>query len=407
MTETIKQAKNTHNTPKKIQTHEGKSEKTKARYLKEANDFIQKNLIEKGIKVTAGNICKALKIWSETVQANTYIAKQCALEYHQYCHKFYKAAEQIRNTQRINYGVKGNGTKKPHCKTVKESQHIKLLLESNKKGDRQVSASLSISYFLGLRPAEQNNIEYSDKDGEFLLFIRSAKKNKDGTRSIDKVIKVELEDGQRQQLINDIKCLYGIADNKVVNVRNRVCRLSKKCFPKLKKPPTLYSYRNQLGSDLRGSKIVSRRMAAGIFGHKSQNSLNSYGHANSAGGLKRSLPQATESTISQVNNDLIQTEFWEEKVKEDEASRDAENAKQEQSASPTSVLAQETVSESVPVTKHESTETDKTETPSLAHFILEQLKADESSTSEPKPIVEQTDKPTASRHNLEDDTDYK
>ena len=95
MTETIEQEKKKGWKQKQIQTHDGKSDKTKSYYLKEAECFIKKHLTEKGIKVTPGSICNALTEWSETVQANTFIAKQCALEYHQYCHKFYKAAEHI------------------------------------------------------------------------------------------------------------------------------------------------------------------------------------------------------------------------------------------------------------------------------------------------------------------------
>jgi len=406
MTETIEQVKKDHYTPKKIQNNDGKLDKTKAEYLKEAEGFLKRELDNKGISRTAGNICKALKEWSATVQANTFIKRQCALEYHQYCNKFYKAAEKIRSTQRINYSGKGNGKKRPHCKTVKETQHIKLLLESNKKDDRQVSASLSIGYFVGLRPCEQNHIQYANKDGELLLFVRSAKKNKDGTRSIDKVIKVELDDGDRQRLINDIGCLYGLTDKQIVNIRNRVCRLSKKCFPKLKKPPTLYSYRHQLGSDLKGSNITDRKEAAAVLGHKSQNSLCAYGHANSAGGLKRSLPKASESTIRQVNDDLKQTGFLEKLNAKHEVSNDAVNAEQEQGASPASELAQETISESVPVTELENKDIAKSKKPSLADFILQRMEPEDSPKTELKTVVQNDKAIKTSRHNTEEDTDY-
>jgi len=283
MTETDRQAKKKQYTPKKIQTDANKSEATKKDYIKEAEGFLVRELDNKGIARTAGNICQALKDWSSTVESNTYIKRQCALEYHQYKHKFYKSAEQIRNTQRMNYGGPGNGQKRPHCRTVKEEQHHQLLFEANKNDNKEVASSLSIAYFLGLRPKEMNRIEYSEEENGLFLFIRSAKQNKEGTRSINRVIKVELNDVDRQRLITDINCLKGLSDKQIVNMRVRACRLSQKVFKGKKRRPTLYSYRHQLGADLKGlktedgSNIVDRKEAAAIFSHRSQNSLNSYG----------------------------------------------------------------------------------------------------------------------------------
>ena len=390
MTEINEQATKLHYTPKKIQNDADKSESTKLEYLKEAEGFLIRELDKKGITRTAGNICKALKIWSGSVEANTYIKKQCALEYHQYKKKFYKSAEQIRNTQRINYGITGNGEKKPHCKTVKERQHVNLSLEANKKGDKESAAALTIAYFLGLRPSEMHHIEYSDEDDadNFLIYVRSAKANEDGTRSIDKVIKVELDESSRRQLINDINSMSGLTGNQIRNMRVRVCRLSKKLFPKLKKRPTLYSYRHQLGADLKGakskdgSKLVDRKEAAATFGHRSQNSLNSYGHANISGGLRRPIPRATEEVIALVNDDLRDTGYMAKHNAEHGISGDAVSAKQEPEASP------------------------EPSKQSLAEFVLQQMNKSESSSSEESKDVEQKGKDKeikTSRHDKSDD----
>jgi len=382
MTEINTQEKKKHYTPKKTQTDADKSESTTKIYIKEAEGFLVRECDNKGIARTAGNICKALKDWSSTVQANTYIKRQCALEYHQYKNKFYKSAEQIRNTQRINYGGSGNGQKKPHCRTVKEEQHRQLLFEANKNNNKEVASSLSIAYFLGLRPKEMNRIEYSKEENQLFLFISSAKQNKEGTRSIDRVIKVELNDVDTQSLITDINCLRGLTDKQIVNMRVRACRLSEKVFKGKKRRPTLYSYRHQLGADLKGlktedgSSIVDRKEAAAIFSHRSQNSLNSYGHANASGGLNRSLPRATESTIRQVNDDLNDSGFMATFNTEPEPTSD--------STMP--------VNTSPPTT-------------GMAEFILQRIEAEKQTVSISE--ITKSDKPTKiSRHRLDDDTDF-
>ena len=57
--------------------------------------------------------------------------------------------------------------------------------------------------------------------------------------------------------------------------------------------PTLYSWRHQLGADLKASKL-NRVLAAYIMGHQSTESVNAYGNSKT-GNSARSLPMAADN----------------------------------------------------------------------------------------------------------------
>jgi len=338
--EGINMTENTHYQTKDIQTHSGKSESTRAEYLKTGENFLIRELDKKGITRTAGNICKALKSYSINVRPATYRKMQCSLEYHQYSNKFYKAAQQIRDTKRHGHG-EVSGKKQKTCKSVKESEHLKLLQAALLKEDEQVVSALTIAYYLGLRPAEMPRIGVlQEDDGGLLLHIIGAKQNNAGTRSMNKEIYLNLESNAKYALMSSINTLTGIDTKQVNALKRRVSRLSKKVFPSRKHPPTLYSYRHQLGSDLKGSKgsdglkVLNRKQAAAVMGHQSQASISQYGHANNASMLKRGLPVASESTVEQVLENSEEINYKSVKLSAEYGiSSEPVNVEQEQSGS--------------------------------------------------------------------------
>jgi len=311
---------------KQVQSHKNKAESTQEEYLRIGNGFLEREMDKKGISRTAGNICKALKQWSETVRPNTYRKMQCALEYQQYSNKFYKAAEQIRNTQRIGHGdLKSKKQRKRRCKSINEQDHMKLLMASLKKGDKQLSSALTVVYHLGLRPAELTLLEYEDEGDTLTIYVMGAKKDVKGFRSIDKEVSLSLDVGQKKTLMNAIDSLYGLTEKQVGAMKSRMSRLTRKVFPKRQYRPGLYAYRYQLGSDLKkavsgssgsgsqnsssNERILTHKEVSAIMGHRSQNSLTQYGHSNSSGGLNRQLPTVSQESVNQVNDDFKQTKF--------------------------------------------------------------------------------------------------
>jgi len=311
---------------KQIQSHCHKSQFCKQDYLSAAEGFLKRELDAHNVARTAGNICKALKTWSEGVRGNTYRKMQCSLEYHQYSHQFYKAAEQIRYTKRVGYGEE-SGKKRKICKSINEKEHFKLLKAAMLNGNDRLISILTVSYYLGIRPVEASTLKYEDLDDFLIVNIVSAKQNDNGTRGIDRELYLELESNAKYALINAIDTLSGIDKKEVAALRKRVCRLSRKVFEKRKHPPTLVSYRHQLGSDLKSSQISSSEKS-GVLGHFSQKSIEKYGHFNSGGGLKRDLPLASEETIDKVMDDIEITNYKLELNEKDPLSLDVDAIKE-------------------------------------------------------------------------------
>lgn len=280
------------------------ADSTKEEYLTQSENLLKRELDSNNIERTAGNICKALINWSKGKKANTYRKMRSALAYHQFSKKYYQAATAIESTQRIGYGEK-SGKKKAVCKFIKEDEHQKLLTAAKEKGDKQSESALILAYYLGVRPAEMTNILPVDM-GDGLLEVNIDGAKKSVTRSMDKTLYLEFEQEEKQHVLNAINTLAGISINERKAMQKRVSRLSKKLFFRRKLRPTLYSYRHQMASDAKGlktssgKKVLTRKQASAIMGHKAQASLSAYGHANSASGLKRSLPIPSEETVEQV-----------------------------------------------------------------------------------------------------------
>ena len=296
---------------KQNQTHKNKSESTRQVYLKIASNFLLREVDSKNLKRNSSTVCSALYDWGETVQNNTYRKMQCALEYYCYANNWYATAKLIRDTKKDSYGevVK---KKQRICKSIKEEEHQKLLIASNKKGDAQLSAALTLAYFTGTRPCEMCEIEYDNEDGVFTLYIMGAKKDAGGLRSIDKELSLKLDEQQKVNVMNAVDKLYGLDSKQLAAMKSRMSRLTRKVFPGRKYHFSLYSYRHQISSDLKKSKNngeLTLKQCSAVLSHRSQQSIQGYGHLNSSGGLKRGLPVPSEESVRQVNDDYTESAY--------------------------------------------------------------------------------------------------
>jgi len=296
---------------KQSQTHKNKSESTRQEYLKIASGFLKREVDDKNLKRNSSSVCAGLYNWGETVQNNTYRRMQCALEYYCYSNKWYQSAKLIRETKKGSYGEVVKKTQRI-CRAIKEDEHQKLLRASSDKNDKQLSAALTLAYFTGTRPCEMCEIEYDDDNGIFTLYIMGAKKDANGLRSIDKELSLKLDEQQKIDVINAVDNLYGLDRKQLAAMKSRMSRLTRKVFPNRKHPPTLYSYRHQIASDLKKSKNngeLSLKQCSAVLSHRSQQSIQGYGHLNSSGGLKRGLPVPSEESVRQVNDDYTESSF--------------------------------------------------------------------------------------------------
>ncbi|WP_164549162.1 hypothetical protein [Amphritea opalescens] len=141
-----------------------------------------------------------------------------------------------------------------------------------------VFAAVTLVRYLGCRPAELRQLKFITPR---YISIPSAKKTKDGVRGLDRLIEIDnsalftrLKE-HHQRLIN-----APYADQ-IRYVQKRLDKLTQRLWPKRKVHPSLYTWRHQLGADLKASDMPQEEIAA-IMGHQSVSSVEVYGNPRSA-----------------------------------------------------------------------------------------------------------------------------
>jgi site-specific recombinase XerC len=182
----------------------------------------------------------------------------------------------------------------PRARKVSEGDILQMLVEMDRRGDRAGLAAITLGEFLGLRPAEMPRVQVEVVEWGAIVRVPRAKRR--GDRSIQEcVLELTLTPEDAEALAEAAKTLWG---QPMRPIQDRIHRAAKDLWPRRKVVPSLLTLRHQLGSDLKASSL-DRREAAAIFGHRSQESLQSYGRRRSGGrGVKI---RASEETIAQVS----------------------------------------------------------------------------------------------------------
>jgi integrase len=178
--------------------------------------------------------------------------------------------------------------KQNRCTKVIEKDHQKILNYITKNPDRAVLGAIYLAYFTGMRPAEMLNIELIPEQNA--IYIHTAKETEDGERGlsrtllfsemeyklIEKSFDAVISEKQRQRAGK-----FCDPERAMKRIQNRLAKITESIFPRRKHQITLYSYRHQMGSDLKASGNDPISIAA-IMGHQSVNSIDVYGNARSA-----------------------------------------------------------------------------------------------------------------------------
>lgn len=197
-------------------------------------------------------------------------------------------ADKIRKTQYPN--VELNKSKPRRCKKISE-QDVKALFHTCRTTKNVMAlAVLLIARYIGCRPCEMNNIE---QVGESQFLITSGKKRND--RGLDRVINIT----SQKKAEGIVWAINIIKDVPTRTLQNRFEYLTKKTFPKRGKHPTIYSFRHQLGSNLKTSDL-SREAIAYIMGHRSPQSVDTYGDSRSGGQSLFIRPAISEESIKKL-----------------------------------------------------------------------------------------------------------
>lgn len=295
------------------------NERTKQDYLKLAQHFLQTRLIDNQISLTPKNIRQALTACAKEYRPAYWRRLRCALVTQQREAGFTKQAEDLKAVPNpITLADASEETKaliknkQRRCKSVSKEQHFMLRNHLRHKQDFATVAAIDTVRILGCRPSEILGIKLM---GGNQVFIPGAKKTEDGLRGLSRMVLVSNKD--YDTLSYSRGCLFdevhynkngALADRAMQRIQHRLAHACKTLWSKQKHRISLYSYRHQIGSDLKASGMTRKEIAA-IMGHQSVDSVDVYGNRhNSSRTLSIKATTASVTTVrktQQKKSDFI------------------------------------------------------------------------------------------------------
>ncbi|MDO6563403.1 hypothetical protein Q4488_08410 [Amphritea sp. 1_MG-2023] len=272
------------------------NEKTKEEYRRLAKHFYSKHGI---VKPTAKTVSDALKHCAADYRPDYWRRLRTALALAAEESGFYKAANKIKATvnpitadSKKRIQIK---TKQKRQKTVNAADEKQLLNYLVDEKESTVFVGVTLVSHLGCRPAELRNLQFI---GSCYIAIPSAKKTADGTRGLDRIL--EIKDNS---IFNSLKECHEMLINAPYSdpiryVQKRLDTLTQRLWPKRKVRPSLYSWRHQMGADLKASDMPREEISA-IMGHQSINSVEVYGNPRSSKS-SRSYIKPDKETVQKV-----------------------------------------------------------------------------------------------------------
>jgi len=262
------------------------NEKTKEDYIKLASHFYKTKLL--GEDVTPKKITDALINNASDYRPAYFRRLKNALMYDQSRQGFQKAADRIKETKnpltKPDAPVMLKRQIKPKQKRIKSINTEDLNKVIEKIGDdKELGAALRLVFHTGCRPAEMLGIKIIS---DTVIFIKGAKLTEKGDRGLDRYLTLDAKNVKA--IANCVNCLVsGEAKSKktdvVHRIQSRFATLTKSVFPRRKAKMTLYSFRHQMGSNLKASGL-DRVSIAYTMGHQSTSSVDVYGDKRSTNG---------------------------------------------------------------------------------------------------------------------------
>ena len=277
-------------------------DKTEDRYVKLTKNFYKTQLNE--LPPTLKRIEKALLECAHEYRPSYFRVLKNAIAYSQAKSGYIVEAKKIKKIQNPTT-LKGVNSQqiKPKIKRVKYASitDIKKLSKAVKEsGDVELKSALFLAFNLGCRPAEMIDIRQLNSR---TILIKGAKKTEVGNRWLDR--KVILSKELCQKIISASKVLEvaemknsGIQDR----IRSRLNNITKNLWPRRKNRINLYTFRHQMGSNLKASNL-SRVAVAYLMGHQSTASADVYGDKRKSTGKVKLKP--AESSL--MLNSIIRT----------------------------------------------------------------------------------------------------
>lgn len=281
-------------------------EQTKKSYLSLAGNFLKTLLIDNGINPTEKNIRQALLACAPDRRPNYWRRLRRAIVVQQLEAGFSKTAKAIEKVVNPITAVDASDAvkalKKPkqqRRKHVEKDEHILLKRHLTHKGDKCLVAMIEIARIVGCRPIEMMTLKLHDNHQ---ILITGAKKTEDGLRGMDRTLILSPTDykvvASAIITLHEYKHTQALsADQLQSRLQHRLATATKRLWPRRKHQITLYSYRHQMGSDLKASGRSKTEVAA-IMGHQSVDSVSRYGNRRRS---SRNLTiSATQDSINAV-----------------------------------------------------------------------------------------------------------
>lgn len=256
-------------------------EKTKADYISIAENFIRKYVPE---PVTAKAITDALIKRAPEYRPDYWRRLRKGLEVKQRELGYDKAAARIAGTKNpVTAGYQGKGkspakSKQQRVRSVKPEDTRKLIETAVEQGFMQLAAAIYVISETGARPAELASIRMTD-DG--VITINGVKKiektDKQKGRGADRVLRYMGDPSVMRKALD----LLDVVD--VAQLQQQIRKHTRKVWPNRKWYPSFYSWRHQMGSNLKSSGFT-REQIAYVMGHQSVESVDKYGNRRSAKG---------------------------------------------------------------------------------------------------------------------------
>jgi len=274
------------------------NEATQESYRKLAAHFYAKHL--PGVEVTPKRITDALKGIASQHRPDYWRRLRNALAFDQ-GEKGYKAAalriNETKNplTRNGASGAESVPAKQKRIKRIDPKDEAKLLDSFIASGDREAYGAVIVAKYTGARPVEFKNIVIQ---GDRVV-IEGAKKNEDGTRGADR--EIVLDPRALEMVKASLPYLQG--EGVTGRVQDRISAAGRRLWPQRKAVPSLYSWRHQLGSDLKASGL-DRAEIGYIMGHQSTASVDRYGNRKTGGGgvVPRAADPAAVANVRELHS---------------------------------------------------------------------------------------------------------
>lgn len=257
---------------------------------------------------TPKKLSDALKACASEYRPGYWRKLKAAIAWDQERQGFDKAAERVRSTERPPGTVP---TRQRRAKGVDLDDTRTITSHLRERGDREAWAAVTLARWTGSRPAEMPTVRV---DGDQVM-IQGVKKSHGGQRGADRT--VTLADREALEEVREAAAILEGA--KMGPIQDRVSSAGRRLWPQRKAVPSLYSWRHQVGSDLKGSGL-DRKTIAYLMGHQSTESVEVYGRRNRAS--KSPLQVGQGANLDQVRENhseppSVQPKIQEQKISEE------------------------------------------------------------------------------------------